>query len=78
MLRVPDHAEAVRQCLAQLTDPEIGCLQEAAEVSAIAFKAVHGGRLSGVRLVDDDVLAAMEEVKPWPRPIIRPISMPCV
>jgi acetate kinase len=62
MLRVPDHAEAVRQCLAQLTDPDAGCLQEASEVSAIAFKAVHGGRLSGVKLVTDDVLAAMEEV----------------
>ena len=62
MLRVPDHAEAVRQCLAQLTDPEIGCLKHPGELSAIAFKTVHGGRLSGVRLVDDDVLAAMAEV----------------
>jgi acetate kinase len=62
MLRVPDHAEAVRQCLVQLTDPVAGCLREASEVSAIAFKAVHGGRLSGVKLVTDDVLAAMEEV----------------
>ena len=39
---VPDQAEAVRQCLAQLTDPESGCLNDASEVSAIAFKAVHG------------------------------------
>ncbi len=62
MIRVPDHAEAVRQCLAQLTDTEIGCLKQAGELSAIAFKTVHGGRLSGVRLVDDDVLSAMEEV----------------
>jgi acetate kinase len=62
MLRVPDHVEAVRQCLVQLTDPDIGCLREAAEVSAIAFKAVHGGRLSGVKLVTDEVLSAMEEV----------------
>ena len=48
--------------LSQLTDPDFGCLQEASEVSAIAFKAVHGGRLSGVRLVNDEVLSAMEEV----------------
>jgi len=59
-LRVLDHAEAVRQCLAQLTDPEHGCLKEAAEVSAIAFKAVHGGRFSGVQRVTPEVLAAME------------------
>ena len=62
VLRVPDHAEAVRQCLAQLTDPDCGCLNEASEVSAIAFKAVHGGRLSGVRRITAEVLAAMEEM----------------
>jgi acetate kinase len=59
---VSDHAEAVRQCLAQLTEPEHGCLAEAAEMSAIAFKAVHGGRLSGVRRVTPEVLEAMEEM----------------
>ncbi len=60
-LHVPDHAEAVRQCMAQLTDPDSGCLTEASEVSAIAFKAVHGGRIGGVQRIDEDVLAAMEE-----------------
>ncbi|MEX0977239.1 MAG: acetate/propionate family kinase [Pirellulales bacterium] len=60
--RVPDHAAAVRQCLAQLTDPEIGCLKDAAEVAAIGFKAVHGGAISGVQRVSPEVLAAMEEV----------------
>jgi acetate kinase len=59
---VPDHAVAVRQCLDQLTDPESGCLQDAAEVAGIGFKAVHGGRYSGVQLVSEDVLAAMEEM----------------
>jgi acetate kinase len=59
---VPDHAVAVRQCLTQLTDPETGCLADAAEVSAIGFKAVHGGRYSGTQRVTDDVLAAMEEM----------------
>jgi acetate kinase len=62
VLRVPDHAEAVRQCLAQLTDGENGCLKNAAEVSAIAFKAVHGGRFSGVQRVTPEVIAAMEEM----------------
>ena len=62
VLVVPDHAEAVRQCLTQLTDPESGCLKDASEVSAIGFKAVHGGSISGVQRVTDEVLAAMEEV----------------
>jgi acetate kinase len=61
-LRVPDHAEAVHQCLAQLTDPQTGCLKAASEVSAIAFKAVHGGCVNGVQRITADVLAAMEEM----------------
>ena len=61
-LRVPDHAEAVRQCLAQLTDPQSGCLKDASEVAAIGFKAVHGGLVSGVERVTPEVLDAMEQM----------------
>ncbi len=60
--QVPDHAAAVRRCLDQLTDPLEGCLQSAAEVSAIGFKAVHGGAISGVQRVTPQVLAAMQEM----------------
>ncbi|MCC9640907.1 acetate/propionate family kinase [Rhodopirellula sp. JC740] len=59
---VPDHGVAVQACLDQLTHPENGCLKEANEVSAIGFKAVHGGRKSGTFVVDDDVLEAMNEM----------------
>ena len=59
---VPDHAVAVRGCLEQLTDSEYGCLKSAEEVAAIGFKAVHGGRYSGVQRVTPEVLAAMEEM----------------
>ena len=59
---VPDHAVAVQQCLAQLTDAEHGCLKSTAEVAAIGFKAVHGGRVTGTQRVTADVLAAMEEM----------------
>jgi acetate kinase len=55
-----DHAQAVRLCLEQLTNPEWGCLKSVNEVAAIGFKAVFAGRLSGVRLVDDELLSAME------------------
>ncbi len=61
-IQAPDHAVAVRNCLDQLTHPETGCLKDASEVSAIGFKAVHGGRYSGVQRVTPDVLAAMEEM----------------
>lgn len=58
---VRDHAEAVGICLAQLTDPQQGCLRDASEISAIGFKAVLGGRVDGVQRVTDEVLEAMEE-----------------
>jgi len=61
-MSVPDHGVAVQACLDQLTDPEHGCLKDAASVSAIGFKAVHGGRKSGTFLVDDAVLEAMAEM----------------
>ncbi|MEQ1831384.1 MAG: acetate/propionate family kinase, partial [Pirellula sp.] len=59
---IPVHGVAVEACIAQLTDPAHGCLQSASEISAIGFKAVHGGRLSGVMRIDDQVLAAMDEM----------------
>ncbi len=61
-MEVPDHGVAVAACLEQLTDSQHGVLQDASQVSAIGFKAVHGGRLSGVFEVNDDVLDAMAEM----------------
>lgn len=57
---VPDHGAAVGACLEQLTDPTRGCLKDAGELAAIGFKAVHAKGLSGVQVVDDAVLDAME------------------
>jgi acetate kinase len=57
---IADHGEAVQLCLDQLADPEIGVLADASEVSAIGFKAVHARNLTGVHVVDEAVLAAME------------------
>jgi acetate kinase len=61
-LAAPDHGAAVEACLAALTHPETGCLASVADVAAIGFKAVHGGRLSGVQLVNRDVIEAMTEM----------------
>lgn len=61
-LSVPDHAAAVRICLDQLMHPKWGCLKSASDVSAIGFKAVFAGRLSGVRIVDEGLLKKMEEL----------------
>jgi len=57
---VPDHAAAVGLCLEQLTNPAWGCLKTADEVQGIGFKAVFAGKLSGIRIVDEELLGAME------------------
>lgn len=59
---IADHAAAVKICLDQLTHPEFGCLKSVSEVAAIGFKAVFAGNLSGVRVVDDALLAKMEDL----------------
>jgi acetate kinase len=59
---VVDHAAAVKICLDQLTHPERGCLKSVQEVAAIGFKAVFAGNLSGVRIVDDALLAKVEDL----------------
>ena len=57
---IPDHGEAVRLCLEALTDPVSGVLRDASEVAAIGFKTVHAKGVSGVQLVNETVLEAME------------------
>ncbi|MEZ6046698.1 MAG: acetate/propionate family kinase [Planctomycetaceae bacterium] len=59
---IANHAEAVRICLQQLTAPGTGCLESVEEVSAIGFKAVFAGRLSGIRIVNEELLTAMEKL----------------
>jgi acetate kinase len=58
--RIADHAAAVQMCLDQLTAPQGGCLKSVDEVKAIGFKAVFAGKLSGIRVVNDPLLDAME------------------
>ena len=60
--RVADHSVAVAACFDQLTDPKLGVIEDANQVAAIGLKAVHGGRLSGVFIVNDEVLQAMAEM----------------
>ena len=59
---IPDHAAAVRICLEQLMHPQWGCLKSVSEVSAIGFKAVFAGNLSGIRIVDERLLQKMEDL----------------
>lgn len=56
----PDYDAAIQKCRAEIAGP--GRPLEALEdLTAVGFKAVHAGPLSGARVVDDAVLRAMEE-----------------
>jgi acetate kinase len=56
----PDHDTAIRRSLDEVAGPgrPLGAISD---LAAVGFKAVHAGPLGGARLVDDAVLAAMEE-----------------
>jgi acetate kinase len=56
----PDYDTAIRLCLDEVIGPGRP-LAALADLAAVGFKAVHAGPLGGARLVDETVLAAMEE-----------------
>ncbi|HEY3381796.1 MAG TPA: hypothetical protein VGK32_08510 [Vicinamibacterales bacterium] len=56
----PDYEAAIEQCVAGIAG-QGKPLRQLAELAAIGFKAVHAGPVSGARLIDAEVLAAMDE-----------------
>jgi acetate kinase len=56
----PDHDTAIRRTLDEVVGPGRP-LAALSDIAAVGFKAVHAGPLGGARIVDDAVLAAMEE-----------------
>lgn len=56
----PNYQTALTACLAEIAGPGRP-LSGLSALTAIAFKAVHAGPVTGARLVDEAVLAALEE-----------------
>ena len=60
-----DHAEALKVVMAQLTNSEYGIIESLDEIEAIGHRMVHGGeKFNSSVLINDDVLAAVEECVP--------------
>lgn len=59
---VADHGRAFDLCFGILR--QMGALKDMDDLNAVGYKAVHGGRLSGTRLVDGALMAEMERVTP--------------
>ena len=59
---MPDHTKAVQLVLDALTDKNSGVIADLSEIDAVGHRIVHGGeKFSGSVLIDDEVLAAIEE-----------------
>ena len=56
----PDYDTAIGMCLADIVG-DGKALAKLADLQCVSFKAVHAGPLSGARIVDEELLAAMEE-----------------
>jgi len=69
---VQDHGAAFELCFAMLQRD--GILRDLDDLTAVGYKAVHGGALSGTCLVDEALMAEMERVTPF-APAHNPIYL---
>lgn len=61
-IQMANHAEAVKLVLDTLTSPEHGVIRSLSEISAVGHRVLHGGeKFSGSVIIDDTVIAAIEE-----------------
>ena len=59
---MPTHSEAIQMVLDALVNPKTGVLKSLDEVEAIGHRVLHGGaKLTESALVNDEVIAAIEE-----------------
>ena len=59
---VPEHTTGVQFIFDTLTNPEYGAVKNLHEIKAVGHRVLHGGtKFSGSVLIDDAVIAAVEE-----------------
>jgi len=61
-IQMANHKEAVKLVLDTLVSPENGVIESLSEISAVGHRVLHGGeKFSGSVIVNEDVIAAIEE-----------------
>ncbi len=61
-IQMKNHAEAIGLVLDTLTSKENGVIESLSEITAVGHRVLHGGeKFSGSVIVDEDVIAAIEE-----------------
>lgn len=68
-ISVPDYSAGIKLFLKHLTDPQTGAISSVDELRAVGFKTVHAKKISGVQILTDEVIQAMEDYIP----IIAPL-----
>lgn len=68
-----DHGAAFKEMIAELTAKETGVIRNAAEVSVVAHRVVHGGeKFTEGTLLNDELLSEMEKLNPL-APLHNPV-----
>ena len=61
-IQMANHKEAIKLVLDALVSPEHGVIESLSEISAVGHRVLHGGeKFSGSVIVNEDVIAAIEE-----------------
>lgn len=72
---IPDHNKAVHLVFEALTDSKHGVIEDMQEIDAVGHRVVHGGeKFTESTLVDEDVIAAIEQVIPF-SPLHNPANL---
>jgi acetate kinase len=72
-LKKEDHTTAFKAMVAELVSKETGVINNAAEVSVVAHRVVHGGeKFTEATLITDELLAEMEKLNPL-APLHNPV-----
>ncbi|MCH5252878.1 MAG: acetate kinase [Lachnospiraceae bacterium] len=72
---MPDHEVAIRMVLDALVNDTYGVIKELKEIDAVGHRLVHGGeKFSSSVIIDDEVIAAVEECNPL-APLHNPANL---
>lgn len=72
---IADHAVAIRMVLDKIVDAEVGVIGALTDIAAVGHRVVHGAqKFSGSVLIDDAVLAALQECVPM-APLHNPANI---
>lgn len=62
---MPNHEVAIKMVLDILVDKDVGVISDMSEIAAVGHRVVHGGeKFCGSVLINDEMIAAMEECTP--------------